>query len=138
MKIVRRKNRGAEVYTSSLNDIMFFLLLFFLIISTMVTPATIKVVLPKATAAKNETLKKTVQMAISRDLHYYINNEEVSFDMIKPQLERLLLESKARGEEVSVVLQADKNLSLQQVVDVINVGYELGVKMVLFAQKGDK
>ena len=46
MKIERRKPRNAEVYTASLNDIMFFLMLFFLIIATMIAPATMKVVLP--------------------------------------------------------------------------------------------
>ncbi len=134
MKIERRKSRTAEVYTSSLNDIMFFLLLFFLIISTMVTPSTIKLMLPKASAAKNVTMKKTVQMAITKDLHYYINNKEVPFDQIEPVLAQLV-NTKKESEEMNVVLQADKDLSLQQVVDVINIGNKLQIKMVLFAKK---
>lgn len=51
MKIERRKTGIAEVYTASLNDIMFFLLLFFLIISTMVTPMALKVLLPHSSTA---------------------------------------------------------------------------------------
>jgi len=134
MKIERRKSRNAEVYTASLNDIMFFLLLFFLIISTMVTPSVLKVVLPNASAAKNVTMKKTIQVAVTGDLRYYIDNKEVTFDEIEPALSQLLAAQK-EGEELNVVLQADKSLNLQQVVDVINVGYKLNVRMVLFAKK---
>ena len=56
MKLRRRKRFEAEVSTSSLNDIMFFLLLFFLIISTIANPNVIKVLLPKG--EKSQTLNK--------------------------------------------------------------------------------
>ena len=62
MKIERRKSRAAEVYTASLNDIMFFLLLFFLIISTMVTPATIRVLLPKSKTTDDAVIKKQINL----------------------------------------------------------------------------
>ena len=52
MKIQRRKRFAAEVSTASLNDIMFFLLLFFLIISTLANPNVIKIMLPKAKQRK--------------------------------------------------------------------------------------
>ena len=134
MKIERQKKRNAEVYTSSLNDIMFFLLLFFLIISTMVTPSIVRVMLPNASAAKNMTMKKTIQMVITDDLHYYIDNKEVSFDEIEPELTKIL-NSKQEDEEINVVLQADKNLNLQPVVDIINIGYQLNIKIILFVEK---
>jgi biopolymer transport protein ExbD len=134
MKIERQKKRNAEVYTASLNDIMFFLLLFFLIISTMVTPSIVRVMLPNASAAKNMTMKKTLQMVITDDLHYYIDNKEVSFDEIEPELTKIL-NSKQEDEEINVVLQADKNLNLQPVVDIINIGYQLNIKIVLFVEK---
>lgn len=134
MKIERRKSRNAEVYTASLNDIMFFLLLFFLIISTMVTPSVVRVVLPEASAAKNVTMKKTVQLVVTDDLRYFIDNKPVAFDQIEPELSQLLA-AKQENEEINVVLQADRNLNLQQVVDVINIGYKLNIKMVLFAKK---
>ncbi len=134
MKIERRKTRTAEVYTASLNDIMFFLLLFFLIISTMVTPSAIRVMLPKATAAKEITMKKTVQMVITSDLRYFLNNKEITFDQIESELSQIL-STKKEQEEVNVVLQADRSLNLQEVVDVINIGYKLQIKMVLIAKK---
>lgn len=134
MKIERRKTRTAEVYTASLNDIMFFLLLFFLIISTMVTPAAIRVLLPNASTSEQVVTKKNINLIITRDLRYYINDKEVSKDGIEPALQAIL-EKKAENEEMNVLLQADKSLSLQDVVDVIDIGNKLRVKMVLFTQK---
>ncbi|HBK31873.1 MAG TPA: biopolymer transporter ExbD [Porphyromonadaceae bacterium] len=134
MKIERRKSRNAEVFTASLNDIMFFLLMFFLIISTMVTPSVVKVTLPEASAAENTTMKKAVHVVVTRDLQYFVDNEEVTFDQIESRLESILA-AKQENEELNVILQADKSLTLQDVIDVINIGYKLNVKMVLFAEK---
>jgi Biopolymer transport protein len=133
MKIERRKLRTAEVYTASLNDIMFFLLLFFLIISTMVTPATIRVMLPKSTTSEEAVIKKNIHLTITADYRYFINNTEVSFDELQDQLLNVLAE-RAENEEAVVLLQADKNLNLQDVINVIDIGNKLKVKMVLFTQ----
>lgn len=134
MKIERRKRRSSGVYTASLNDIMFFLLLFFLIISTMVTPAAIRVLLPNAATSEKVVTKKNINLIITQDLRYYINDKEVSKIDIEPAL-AAILEKKAENEEMNVLLQADKSLSLQDVVDIIDIGNKLRVKMVLFTQK---
>jgi biopolymer transport protein ExbD len=134
MKIERRKLRTAEVYTASLNDIMFFLLLFFLIISTLVTPATIRVLLPQAKTSEKVVVKKQVNLTITSDHRYYVNQKEVTFENLQSQLS-LVLASKKPGEEVIVLLHADKTLNLQDVVSVIDIGNLLKVKMVLFTQK---
>lgn len=137
MKIERRKTRTAEVYTASLNDIMFFLLLFFLIISTMVTPAAIRVLLPNASTSEKVVTKKNINLIITSDLRYYVNDSEVS----KADLESVLggvlaAERQANPDiEMNVLLQADRSLSLQDVVDVIDIGNRLQVRMVLFTQK---
>ena len=134
MKIERKKLRTAEVYTASLNDIMFFLLLFFLIISTLVTPATIRVLLPQAKTSEKVVVKKQVNLTITSDHRYYVNQKEVSFENIEPQL-AVILAQKKMTEEVIVLLHADKTLNLQDVVSVIDIGNKLRVKMVLFTQK---
>lgn len=137
MKIERRKSRAAEVYTSSLNDIMFFLLLFFLIISTMVTPAAIRVLLPNAATSEQVVTKKNINLIITQDLRYYVNDKEVTKEEIERALMAAITKEKEKNNnvEVNVLLQADKSLSLQNVVDVIDIGNKLQVKMVLFTQK---
>lgn len=134
MKIERRKSRNAEVYTASLNDIMFFLLLFFLIISTMVTPAAIRVLLPKSTSSENVVTKKNISLVITSDLNYFVDDKSVSFNEIEPTLAAIIA-NRPEGEEVNILLQADKNLNLQEVINVIDIGNKLRVKMVLFTQK---
>ncbi len=134
MKIERRKSRAAEVYTASLNDIMFFLLLFFLIISTLVTPAAIKVALPNAQNSTEVVTKKSIQLAITADHRYFLDDREILFEEIEPAL-RTIVAEKAENEEVNVLLQADKSLNLQDVVSVIDIGNTVKVKMVLFTQK---
>ena len=134
MKIERRKSRNAEVYTASLNDIMFFLLLFFLIISTMVTPAAIRVMLPKSETSENVVTKKNISLVITSDMQYFVEDKPVSFDGIEQALAQILA-NRPEGEEVNVLLQADKSLNLQDVINVIDIGNKLKVRMVLFTQK---
>jgi len=134
MKIERRKSRNAEVYTASLNDIMFFLLLFFLIISTMVTPAAIRVMLPKSETSENVVTKKNISLVITSDMQYFVEDKLVTFDGIEPALAQILA-NRPEGEEVNVLLQADKSLNLQDVINVIDIGNKLRVRMVLFTQK---
>lgn len=137
MKIERRKERTAEVYTSSLNDIMFFLLLFFLIISTLATPATIQVLLPKSKTSSDVVVKKQINLTITAEHKYYIEKKEITFEEIEPQLSTLV-SKKTSKEEVIVLLHADKSLNLQDAVNVIDIGNKLKVKMILFTKKNKK
>ncbi|SHF64958.1 ExbD/TolR family protein [Dysgonomonas macrotermitis] len=136
MKIERRKNRAAEVYTASLNDIMFFLLLFFLIVSTMVTPAAIRVLLPNSSTAEKVATKKNITLIITSDLQYYVNDSPVTFEGLEPALIAAIGE-RQEGDDINVLLQADKMLNLQDIVNVIDIGNKLRVKMVLFTEKNN-
>lgn len=135
MKIQRRKSRAAEVYTASLNDIMFFLLLFFLIISTMVTQGAIKVLLPNSTTSEQVVTKKNINVAITSQLEYFVDDKQVTKEEIEPALMALIEQHKANNEEINVLLQADKSLNLQDIIDIIDIGNRLQVKMVLLTQK---
>jgi biopolymer transport protein ExbD len=131
MKIERRRTRTSEVYTASLNDIMFFLLLFFLIVSTMVNPSVIKLLLPKAANSEQTLSKQNINLTITKDLKYYIDDEEVAFDRLEPKL-RIL---KTRANETTVILRADKDITLQYIVDVIDIGNKLKLKVILATTK---
>ena len=130
MKIGRRNQFHAEVSTSSLNDIMFFLLLFFLIISTITNPNVIKVLLPKSQASQALT-KQPVTVAVTEDKRYYINQREVPFD----KLESELLKACEGMSEPTVVLRLTNSLSVQDLVDVMQLGAKHKVKMVLATDK---
>jgi len=131
MKLRRRSTYSAEVYTGSLNDIMFFLLLFFLIISTLVNPSVIKLMLPKATTSQAIT-KQQVSLSVTADKLYYINNNPVTFENLETGLKEAVLNI----SEPTVILRFDNVLTVQDLVDVLQVGNRLGIKMVLATKSG--
>lgn len=130
MKIKRTKSFHAEVATSSLNDIMFFLLLFFLIISTVANPNVIKILLPKS--QENQALsKKTIALTVTENKRYFINQGEVPFS----RLEQELVKQTQGVEELTVIIRLPRNLTVQDLVDVMEIGVKHKMKMVLATDK---
>lgn len=127
MKLKRQRRFHAEVQTASLNDIMFFLLLFFLIVSTLGSPNVIRLMLPKTDEATNEVSKQPVTLSVTADKKYYIDKTQVNF----PQLEQTLMEATQGMEEPTVVLRAEETLTIQDLVDVMAIGARIKVRMVL-------
>jgi biopolymer transport protein ExbD len=126
MKLKRRDHFQAEVATSSLNDIMFFLLLFFLIISTVTNPNVIKVLLPKSQA--NQSLnKQSLSLTITEDKRYFINKREIPSD----QLEASLIKACEGIDEPTIVIRLPYSLTVQDLVDVMQIGAKRKIKMVL-------
>ena len=130
MRLKRNKRFGAEVATSALNDIMFFLLLFFLIISTVANPNVIKLMLPRASIAQS-LQKQQVQLSITKDKEYFINQQMVPFE----SLESTLINTCKQIAEPTVVVRADYSLSIQELVNVLQIGTKLKLKMVLATDK---
>lgn len=126
MNLKRRHKEGAEVSTESLNDIMFFLLLFFLIVSTLANPNVIKLTLPNSSHS-DQLQKQKVTVEVTADRKYFVNNSPVSFGEIESALNILLTNTK----EATVILRVDNSLTIQDLADVLQIGYKLNVKMVL-------
>ncbi len=137
MKIKRRHKEHAEVSTESLNDIMFFLLLFFLIISTLANPSVLKLTLPGSSSS--QTMNKQ-QITIESDANhqFVINKQPVAFTELEDLLKVEIARIKALGMDPTVVLKLDNTLSIQDLADVMQIGYGLGVKMVLATKSTDK
>ena len=112
---------------SSMTDIVFLLLIFFMLTSTLVTTNALDIVLPSSSA---EPLKKqTISISITKDLRYFINNESV---------ERIFLESKIQshmiGDDSTIILRAAQTIPLEYVVEVMDVAYRNNFKIVLATQ----
>lgn len=130
MNIKKRRPFHDEDAMASMNDIMFFLMLFFLIISTIANPNVIKLMLPKANSTE-QLAKQPVTLSVTADKRYYINTTELPLDGLENAL-KIALEN---NEDPTVVLRVAENLTVQDLVDVMSLGAKLKLKMVLSTNK---
>ncbi|TDQ75687.1 ExbD/TolR family protein [Sphingobacterium yanglingense] len=123
----RRGKPTAEVHTAALNDIMFFLMLFFLLASAVANPQVVKLLLPKSSAGEQSVAKKTITVSITSDLAYHVDKAVVPYEA----LEQALQSQMNSGEEVTIMLYADSTVPIQNVISVMDVANRLKIKLVL-------
>lgn len=122
----RRGKRQVELHNSALNDILFILLLFFLIVSTLANPNVIKLTLPKAKS--NTKAKQTVVVSINDKREFFIGTNKVAFESLK----QMLVPSIARENvDPTIVINAEKSVPVEDIVRVMEVAREIGAKVVL-------
>jgi biopolymer transport protein ExbD len=113
-----------------LNDILFILLMFFLIVSTMANPNVVKLTQPKA---KSDTkAKQTVVVSIDANKQFYVGTTRVTVDELKSKLEPFLAKETDRP---SIVINADRSVPVDDVVAVMRVARDLGATTVLAVDK---
>ena len=126
MAIKRNKRFHVEVATSSLSDIMFFLLLFFLIISTLANPNVIRMTLPKS-KTNEKTNKQLITLSVTEEKRYFIDKEEVLLD----QLDSRLLELMDPEKQHTVIIRIPATMQVQDLVDVLQIGVKNKLKFVI-------
>lgn len=125
MAIKSRNRVSVEFSMSSMTDIVFLLLIFFIIASTLISPNGMKVLLPKS--SQKTTGKQNVSVSITEDLHYYINTTEVQ----PGQIEAILKERLAGEEKPGIVLRTDENVDVKYVVEVMDIAQRNKYQVVL-------
>ncbi len=126
MKIGKTRNKvSTEFNMSSMTDIVFLLLIFFMLTSTMVTTNALDLVLPKA-KGKTDSNKST-SVSIDKDLNFFIDKDKV----IEADLENQLLALFANSENKAIVLRAEKSVPHEKVVKVMDIAYRNQIKMVV-------
>ena len=132
MNLRKRHRLHVEVSTHSLNDIMFFLLLFFLITSTMATPNVLKLLLPNAKSSK-QMMKQPITISVDAAGQYFVNKKPVSSSAVESELVALV-GTAPTVEQPTVVLRVDASLNVQKLVDILEIGNRLKLKMVMATQ----
>lgn len=124
----RSKNKiNPEFSMSSMTDIIFLLLIFFMLTSNFVTPSGLPVSLPSSRSST--IVMQKVSVTITPDLKYFVNDKPVPFENIEPELQSLL-SGTAQGEGV-VVLHVDKSVPVEHLVKVAGIATELKAKVTL-------
>ena len=128
---IRRKLRShAEVHTGPLNDILFILLMFFLIAATLANPNVIKLSQPKA---KGDTkTKQNVVVNIDTKDQFIVNGKVIPVAELRTTLQPLIMKDSANA---TVAINADKTVQVDDVVAVMRVARELGARTVLMVDK---
>ncbi|MBC7828823.1 MAG: biopolymer transporter ExbD [Chitinophagaceae bacterium] len=128
---IRRKLRShAEVHTGPLNDILFILLMFFLIAATLANPNVIKLSTPKA---KGDTkTKQNVVVNIDTKDQYIVNGKVIPLNELRATLHPMIMKDSANA---TIAINADKTVAVDEVVAVMRIARELGARTVLMVDK---
>lgn len=130
MALKKRNKVNASFSMSSMTDIVFLLLIFFMVTSTLIAPNALKLLLPES---NNQTAAKPITtISITKDLRYYINDnnnvKRVSFQEIEPFLRNKFGNS---NSEIYISLHADQTVPINEVVKLMNIARRNKYKMIL-------
>ena len=130
MALKRRNKVNAAFSMSSMTDIVFLLLIFFMVTSTLIAPNALNLLLPQS---NNQTAAKPITtISVTKDLRYYINDDgqlkRVSFYEIEPYLQNRY---GVGNDDIFISLHADKSVPLEEVVKIMNIARKNNYKMIL-------
>ena len=122
------KTRNKVSFTFSLPgmaDIIFLLLIFFMITSTLIHPTALKLLLPKS--SYQTSAKPLTTVSITRDLQFYVENQPVDVN----DLERVLQEKIGGNQDIYISLHAERSVPIEHVVKVMNIAKKNQFKLIL-------
>tara|TARA_B100001142_G_C13887909_1_gene482704 strand:- start:23 stop:415 length:393 start_codon:yes stop_codon:yes gene_type:complete len=123
---LRGRNKVSPNFNmSSMTDIVFLLLIFFMLTSTLVSPNALKLLLPNSKAKTLE--KQTISISITKDIQFYINENKVEENTIEQELKSLI----DNNLEPGIILHTDKSVSIEHVVKIMDIAYRNKYKIVL-------
>lgn len=117
MNFRKRHKKEVAVEASALSDILFFLLVFFLIMSTLSSANAIKLMLPKASTGQTIPNKQKINLYVDDQLQYYIEKQPVSYEDLQAELTA----AASKLNKPTVALRADQSISYGEVIKVIDV-----------------
>lgn len=125
MNLRGRNKISPEFSMSSMTDVVFLLLIFFMLTSPVITPEALDLILPKAKG--KTTTKQTLAVSITKDLQFYINSERVSNSALESTLKSRL----AGEEDPTIILRAEEGVPIEKAVNVMDIANRNKYKIVL-------
>jgi biopolymer transport protein ExbD len=126
MSSIRARNKiNAGFSMASMTDIVFLLLIFFMITSTLIAPNALKLLLPQS---RHQTMAKPITtVSITRDFEFFVETTQVEFS----QLEGILQQKMMNAEDPTISLHVDRSVPMEQVVRVMNIARNNQYKLIL-------
>ncbi len=125
MNIKGRNKINPEFNMSSMTDIVFLLLIFFMLTSTLVTVNALDIILPKA-QGKTENSKSTA-VSITKNLNFYIDKKKVK----EVEIEKYLLDKLINEENPTIVLRAEEGVPIEKAVKILDIANRNKFKVIL-------
>jgi len=132
MNLRKSLHQESEVFTDSLNDIIFILLMFFLIISTMANPNVVKVNNP--TGTKDTRAKQNIVVSINKDQKFYIGQKEVPSVLLDSFIKREVDRARLQIDTPTIVINADSISHYGEVFRIMKIAKKTGAKSVAIAK----
>ena len=128
MALKRRTKVDPSFSMSSMTDIVFLLLVFFMVTSTLIHPNALKLLLPRSNS--QTSAKAITTVSITKELNYYIETNQVPLEDIES-----ILQSRLSGqEEPTIALHVDKSVPMENVVNIMNIAQSNKYKLILATQ----
>ena len=125
---IRRKLRAhTEVHTGPLNDILFILLLFFLIASTLANPNLVKVNNPRG--SKDMKAKQNIIISVNKEHQYFLGQTPVEFNLMDSVLKMQIDEARKVVDTPSVIVNADTSAYWGEVFKIMNIAKKYNAKV---------
>ena len=123
---LRSRNKVTPNFNmSSMTDIVFLLLIFFMLTSTLVSPNALKLLLPNS---KSKTLEKqTISISIDKNINFYIDENQVDVNELETRLINIL----SSELKPAIILHSDKSVEIEHVVKIMDIAYRNNYKIVL-------
>jgi biopolymer transport protein ExbD len=125
MAITQRNKISINFSSVGMTDVVFNLLIFFMLTSTLVHPTALKLLLPKGTTQTSAKPQTTV--SITPDLKYYVEQQQVPID----ELEGVLKQKLGANPETYIALHADKTVPFENVVRVLDMAQRNNYKLII-------
>lgn len=128
MKFRKKHKNESEVFTDSLNDILFILLMFFLIVATLANPNVVKVGLPRGT--KDTKAKQNIMVSIDKNQQYFIGTTKIESSIFDSMLRKEIRKYRAFVDTPTVVINADTSAYYGEVFRIMRVAKKDTAKVV--------
>lgn len=125
MSLKSRNKVSPNFSMSSMTDIVFLLLIFFMLTSTLVSPNALKLLLPNSKARTLE--KQSLSVSITPEIQFYIEDRQIQLENLEQELKLEL----AGQQEPAIVLHADKTVAIEHAVQIMDIAYRNKYKIVL-------
>lgn len=135
MGLKRRTRVSAEFNLASMIDVIFLLLLFFMLTSKLVNTNALDLTLPSS-KTKTDAASETISISVTKDKKFFLDRRQLEIGSMKGAVEARIKELGKKKDKVTLILNAEKGVPIEDVVAAMDIANQLEMKMILATSEG--